>query len=411
MKALVLCGGIPQIELIKLLKAENITVVLADMNEKVSARMYADIFYPVSTLDVEGIKKVAVKENVDFLITVCADQVLEVVAQVSEELNLPCYIDYATATNVSKKSFMKKIFFENGIPTSKYVIMSELNINKLEGLKYPLIVKPVDSYSSRGVKKVFNTEELSTAFCNAVNISRTKTAIIEEFVEGDEITVDIYVEDGQAHILCLSNLEKIPGNEKFVIYRTTNPAQITNITYNKINNVAQDICKAFNLKNCPMLIQLIVSGEDISIVEFCARTGGGDKFRLIKKVADFDVIKAVLDLSLGKKPHIESIPPYNKYIINEFLYCHPGIFDHLEGFDEALKDGYITEYYQLKTCGTELKEISSSGDRIAFFTVEGNNIEDVIEKHRVVNNKIKVIDQDGKDILRHDLLCTLENKG
>lgn len=407
MKALVLCGGIPQIELIKLLKGKNITVVLADMNEKVSARAYADVFYPVSTLDVDGIKNIAIKENVDFLITVCADQVLEVVAQISEELNLPCYIDYSTAKNVSKKSYMKKIFFENGIPTSKYVIMSKLDFNKLSELKYPLIVKPVDSYSSRGVKKVFNAEELSTAFYNAINISRTKTAIIEEFVEGDEITVDVYVEDGQAHILCLSNLEKIPGNEKFVIYRTTNPAQISNNTYQKIETVAQDICTAFKLKDCPMLIQLIVSNDDISVVEFCARTGGGDKFRLIKKVANFDVIKAVLDLSLGIKPHIENTPRCDKYIINEFLYCYPGTFDHLEGFEEALKDGYITEFYQLKSSGTELSEVNSSGDRIAFFTVEGNNIEDVIEKHRIVNSKIKVIDQDGKDILRHDLLCTL----
>ena len=43
------------------------------------------------------------KEKVDFVITVCADQVLQVVAQVSEMLNLPCYIDYETAKNVSDK--------------------------------------------------------------------------------------------------------------------------------------------------------------------------------------------------------------------------------------------------------------------------------------------------------------------
>ena len=112
MKALVLCGGIPQIALMEDLKSRGITVVLADMNENVGGRKYADIFYPVSVLDPAGVKEVAIKEQVDFIITVCADQVLEVVAQVSEELGLPCYIDYQTAKNVSKKSYMKKIFWE-----------------------------------------------------------------------------------------------------------------------------------------------------------------------------------------------------------------------------------------------------------------------------------------------------------
>ena len=85
-KALVLCGGVPQIELLKQLKERGITSVLCDMNEKVEARKYADLFYAVSTLDVEKVTEVAKKEKVDFLITVCADQVLEVVARISEEL-------------------------------------------------------------------------------------------------------------------------------------------------------------------------------------------------------------------------------------------------------------------------------------------------------------------------------------
>ena len=150
------------------------------MNENVSARKFVDKFYPVSVLDVEGVRDVAVKEKVDFVITVCADQVLEVVAKVSEELGLPCYIDYATAENVSKKSYMKKIFCEHGIPTSQYVILNKLDESKIKHLEYPLIVKPVDAYSSRGVCKVNSFEELKPAFENAVAISRAKNAIVEE---------------------------------------------------------------------------------------------------------------------------------------------------------------------------------------------------------------------------------------
>ncbi len=404
MKALVLCGGVPQTALIKELKSRGIVTVLADMNERVGARAYADIFYPVSVLDIEGVKDVAIKENVDFVITVCADQVLQVVAQVSEELGLPCYIDFKTAENVSKKSYMKDIFAQNDIPSSKHVVMAELDIQKISCLSYPLIVKPVDAYSSRGVCKVNNENELALAFENAVTISRTKTAIVEEFVEGDELTVDVYVENGCAHVLSISNLYKIGEDGKFVIHRSQNPADISSDIESQIQDSAQKIATAFGLKDTPMLIQLISNGKQISVVEFCARTGGGIKFSMIKKVSGFDVVKAVVDLTLGEKPHVPSSRPTVKYTINEFLYCRQGVFDHLEGFEELLQDGTITEYHQFKAKGVEFKQINSSGDRVAYFSVEADTREEAKKKHAVANSRIRAIGSNGEDLLRHDII-------
>ena len=404
-KALVLCGGIPQVALIEELKSRGIFTILADMNEKCVAVGYADKFYPVSVLDVDAVAKLAKEENVDFIITVCADQVLQVMAEVSESLGLPCYIDFETAQNVSKKSNMKKIFEENGVPTSKYIVLDDLKESDVNGFVYPLIVKPVDSYSSRGVRKVFSFKELESAFREAVKISRTKTAVVEEFVEGKEVSVDIYVENGKAYVLSASNLEKIPASDKFVIYRTIYPADVSDNIYKQIEDVAQRIAEAFALKDSPMLIQLIDKGDSISVIEFCARTGGGDKFRLIKKASGFDVIKAAVDLALGEKPHVE-FNRSEKFIVDEFLYCNKGIFDKLDGFDEMLRKGNITEYYQLKQKGAEIKEIASSGDRIAYFTIEADSKEELSEKYKEINDSVKVLDEKGNDILRHDLIST-----
>lgn len=410
MKALVLCGGIPQIALMEYLKRKGITVILADMNEKVAGRKYADIFYPVSVLDKEAVKEVAIKENVDFLITVCADQVLEVVAIISEELGLPCYIDATTATNVSKKSYMKKIFCENDVPTSKHVILGELDFDKIKDLSFPIIVKPVDSYSSRGVKKVLNNAELETAFYEAKNISREGNVVVEEFVEGEEVTVDVYVENGIAKVLTTSISDKVKG-EGFVIHRTRNPANISKEIYEKIEDTAQRIATGFNLKDSPMLIQLITDGKRISVIEFCARTGGGIKFRLIKRVSGFDVVKAVADLTLGEKPHYEDNGESRPFIINEFLYAKEGVIDHLEGFEELLEEGVIDEYYQLKASGTKVGSMKCSGDRIACFTIQTNDIKTLKEKHGIANMRIKAISVTGEDLIRHDLVANLSEKG
>lgn len=406
MKALVLAGGFPQIALIKELKSRGIETLLADWGSNPVAKEYADKFYQVSTLDVEAIKSMAINENVDFLITACTDQALLTVAKVSEELKLPCYIDYKTALNVTNKAYMKKVFIKNDISTAKYVIMGKLDLKQLKELPFPLIVKPVDCNSSKGVKKVENIEELELAFAEAVSFSRTKTAIIEQYIDGPEISVDVYVENGKAHVLCISNNDKISDKDKFIIFRGRCPARETEKIREQIETIAQQIADAFNLKNSPMLIQLITDGEKAYVLEFSARTGGGTKFLRIKTLTEFDVIKAVVDLTLGQVPHVEEIK--NKiFLADEFIYCNNGIFDHLEGFDELKANGTIRDYYLFKNKGAVLGGVNSSGDRIAGFTIVAETLENLIEKHNKVAGRIKVIDSVGQDIMRHDLLSNL----
>ena len=367
-----------------------------------------DSFCQIPIFDVEAVKGVAEKENVDFLITVCADQVLLVVAQVSEMLGLPCYIDYKTAQLVSDKKQMKRVFWENGIPTSRYAELAELDWDQIGKLRYPMVVKPVDAYSSRGVRKVWNREELEACFREASQISRTGGVIVEEFVAGDEISVDVYVENGEAKILCVSNSEKISDADRFIIFRGRYPAAASREILDQIQRVAQQIADAFGLVDSPMLIQMIHDGERVSVLEFCARTGGNMKYLLIKRACGFDVIQAVIDLTLGEKPHVELLPPENRFIVNDFIYCRPGVFDHLEGFEELRQEGILADYHAIRPRGMAIRGISSSSDRIAGITVMADTLEEFNRKHRRIVDSVKILDADGNDLMRHDLLPDLK---
>lgn len=404
MKALILAGGLPQINLIQNLKSRNINTVLADYNEQPVAKGYADMFYQVSTLDVDAIKSVAQKEEVDFLITVCTDQALLTVAQVSEDLGLPCYISHQTAQNVTNKSYMKDVFWKHGIPTARYAVMKNLEESLIAGWEYPLIVKPVDCNSSKGIRKVKDMAELRKAFSAAVAMSRTNTAIVEEFIDGLELSVDVYVEDGHAMILDITESEKIKDAEKFVICRTWNPARISKDTRSQIEDVVQQIAHAFKLKDSPMLVQMISSGTNISVLEFSARTGGGVKHLSIQRQTGVDIISAVIDLTLGKRPHICIREPEWRYMLDEYIYCSPGTYDHLEGFEELKSKGTLIDYYLFKWKGAEFDTIENSGDRIGGFTITAYSLEELARKHREVNASVKVVSSQGTDMMRHDLL-------
>lgn len=408
MKALVVAGGLPQITLISELKERNIVTILVDGSAAPIAKEYADRFYQVNIFDVSAVKEIAIKEEVDFAITVCADQVLLVVAQIAEELNLPWYIDYKTAKLVSDKELMKKIFVEKDIPTSRFVVMNELDITNIKHLCYPLIVKPTDAYSSKAVRKVENNEELLAAFNEAKTVSRSKNVIIEEFFNGEEISVDLFVKDGIAKVLLISNSEKVKDKDHFVIFRGKCPVQASDELKNEIARVSQLIADAFNIRNAPMLVQMLTDGERVTVLEFCARTGGAMKWLLIQHATGVDVIKSVIDLTLGDEPDIQINNPETKYIVNDFIYCKRGIYDHLVGFDDQIKKGNITDYRLLRPKGWQFSgQVFSSTDRLCGVTFQANDLAEFNNKHREFVNQVQVIDSCGNDIMRHDLLPDL----
>lgn len=407
MKAIVVAGGVAQAALITELKARGIYTILVDRNPKAYAVPYADAFFPISTMDIDGIRQLAIDQQADMVLSACADQVLLVCAKVSEDLGLPSYIDYETAKTVSDKELMKERFVRFGIPTAHHVVMAELDMEKLTGFEYPLIVKPVDCYSSRGVRKVENEEELRAAFADAVRLSRTDTALVEEFCEGIELTVDAYVEGGIAHVLTTSVSEKTGEENRFVIYRTLNPAPVSETIMVQVKDACQKIAEAFGLVDSPMLVQMIADENKINVLEFCARTGGCIKFRLIQKASGFDVIKAAADLVLGLKPHVEELKSENRYISNTFLYSKPGIFDHLEGFEEAKAAGLITDYVNFSAPGREFDTVTCSGDRLACFTVQGDDLPALQEAYRKALAMISALDTEGNDMIRRDFIREL----
>ena len=407
MKALVIAGGLPQIELIKQLKERGIEALLADGSACAVARPYADKFFHVDVFNIEAIKQIAVSEKVDFLITVCADQVLLVVAEVSEMLGLPCYIDFETGMNVSDKIRMKRIFKKGGVPTTDYIETDQLDKDAIAHLKYPLVVKPVDAYSSKGVRKAENEVELRLYYEEAHKISRSGGVIVEEFFSGEEVSVDAFVVNGKAVILNVSSSEKVRDKDRFVIFRGHYPAKVSEKVMKKIEDVVQKIVDVFELVNAPLLVQLLNNGDEISVLEFCARTGGQMKYLLIKYASGVDVIGATIDITLGKKPDLSQKAPTHNVVVNDFVYCNPGTFDHFEGFEELKAAGVINELFPVRQKGTYMHGVMNSSDRIAGINVVADTLSEYNEKLMRINNTVMVMDDKGNDIMRHDLLPEL----
>ena len=161
------------------------------------------------------------------------------------------------------------------------------------------------------------------------------------------------------------------------------------------------------MKNSPLLIQLLNNGDEVSVLEFCARTGGNMKWLLIKYSCGVDVITATIDITLGLQPKFELKNTGYNIVVNDFIYCSPGVFDHFEGFEEMVDQGFINEFYPARIKGTEMRGVNSSGDRIAGMNIVADSYEEFNEKEKKILKNVKVVDTEGNDIMRRDLLTEL----
>lgn len=402
MRVLVLAGGFDQIALIQELKKRGCYVVLVDYYENPPAKQFADKHIVASTLDVDKVECIAKVEQVGLICTACTDQALLTVAYVSERLGLPCYISYQTGLKVTNKLYMKDVFVKNDIPTSKYVIVTEPNINSIKGFSYPLVVKPVDCNSSKGVKRVDNDNDYVSFVKDAINYSRTRTAIVEEYKEGTEISADFYVDHGEAKFLSATTSLKIKNKNSFTILGSDYPA-VDCEQHEKLIAIASSISRAFALDNTPLLIQLIANKDELSVLEFSARMGGGSKYRLIQILSGVNIMSTYVDRILGGLPTVNPVKQVD-YCKLMYLYCKPGVFDHVEGFDELVSEGYIDAYFVYKTKGMAIHGAETSGDRPAGYLCTSSGRELLNQKVKVIDSRLKVFSKDGDDIMLHGLL-------
>lgn len=405
MKIMVLAGGNDQAALIQELRrcfGENVEILLLDMNENVIARPFADRFLKISTMDKNTVLQAAKEEKIDYILTACGDQPLSTMAYVSAQMGLPCYLSEEDVRNLTNKIFMKSKMVNNGIPTAKFIVLESIdNVPDLSSFIWPLIVKPVDSNGSKGVKKVCRQEELNPFLKEAYDYSISKKVIIEEFKQGEELSVDVYVEGQKAKLLTISTSNKVGENkDAFTILQSEFPPKV-DFSRSKVEQIAQQITDTFRLHDTPLLVQMIVDGDECNVVEFSARMGGGSKYHIVEVMTGVNIMQVYVDMIMGGKPTVE---PENKwdYATMNYVYCRPGKFSSLENFDKLQSSGYIHSYFTYKMRGSIIEKSTTSSDRVAGFLIVGNSKQEIDEKLNYVNKSVRVLDSQGCDIMRHD---------
>ena len=168
----------------------------------------ADHFYPISIVDKDQIAEKCREIGICGICSIATDLGNYTVNYVADKLGLPGN-SMECASISTNKHLMREAFKENGDPSPRSIMVDEDTDLESLSLTYPVIVKPTDRSGSRGIHKLQSPDGLSEAVRNAIGCSFEKKALIEEFAEGQEYTVEGISYNGEHHILAMTLKETL----------------------------------------------------------------------------------------------------------------------------------------------------------------------------------------------------------
>jgi len=195
-----------QVPLIKKAKEMNIETHVFAWEDGAIGKKFCDYFYPISIIEKEEILKVAEKLKPNAVISIASDLAIITVNYLANELGLIGNSDFCTKVTTNKYK-MRQVLSVNDLLCPKFVGTNDLSLIDLKELNFPLIIKPVDRSGSRGISIIYSLEELKGAFNRAFYESFSKEIIIEEFIKGKEISVEMISWKGEHYYLTCTDKE------------------------------------------------------------------------------------------------------------------------------------------------------------------------------------------------------------
>lgn len=376
--------GASDFQLPAILKAKEMGLIVGvvDMNPNAIGVPYADKFYCISTIDELGVSNAAHDFRADGIITLCTDMPMRALSRACETLGLKG-LDYQSAIRSTDKGEMIRAFEDAGVPHPSYIVVSSgeeinSNVSKIEKcLNYPLITKPTDNSGSRGIMRVDNRSQLISALEYSWRNSRGNKVIVEEFMQGPEVSVEIVVVEGKPHILQITD-KLTSGAPHFVEIGHSEPSRLKEHEKRKIEKIAARAALAVGIQDGAAHAEIIVTENGPKMVEIGARMGGGCiTTHLVPFSTGIDMTKAVIQVALGEKPNLKQ--QFNKGSAIRFICPSDGVVKSISGIENARNIEGIKEIEIQCKCGQKLTELENGTSRIGYVIAQDESVEKAIE--------------------------------
>ena len=281
----------------------------------------ADYFYPYSIVEKDRILDECRRIGIDGIATIASDLAVITVNYVAEKMGLTGNTMQCTMKSTNKH-LMRECFRENEDPSVYSILVKNADELKEMKLNYPLIVKPTDRSGSRAITKITEYGQLNDAIAQAVDASFEKAALVEEFAEGDEYSVECISYGGIHHFLAVTK-KYTTGAPHFIETGHMEPAPLDKEITDKIKKIIFHALDSLEIRYGASHSEIKIDREgSVRIIEIGGRMGGdmiGSD--LVFLSTGIDYVKTVVQATLGEQPDLSKKsggkPAGIRFILNE----------------------------------------------------------------------------------------------
>lgn len=335
---LILGAGNAQIDLIEYCRSIGLETYGCSYTNTDAGIGLLDHFAQINIIDTDAIRGYVVSNQIDHIYSVGSDIAVPTFCKVAEELGKFSFISSETAEICCNKHMMRQAM-GNSRFNLRYTVCASLE-EAIQIDFYPVMMKPVDSQGQRGVYLIHNRKELEEFFDLSICHSKSKKVILEQFVSGDEVSVNAYVKDGRVIFRIVSDrisFEDLPGG---IIKSHRLPSVYENTqTVDQINQLVCEAVEKLKIHNGPAYFQIKVSDGSPYLIEVTPRLDGCHMWNLIYRYCGVNLLELTMKHFLGEEIEIGAYAS-NAYPMHLEFFCEPpGTV-----FDEDKFGSYFSDY-------------------------------------------------------------------
>ena len=389
-RLLVLGAGPAQLGLLEAARERGLFVIACDRDPAAPGFRLADRRAIVSTEDEPSIERLARAERVDGIISPGSDWPVGIAARVAERLGLPHPLEPGQAVLATSKMRQRERFAAAGVPQPRWAVCRVLAEAEaaVADIGLPCVLKAPDRQGQKGLALVQDPDQLADAVALAVAASRSGLCLVEEAVEGPEVTVNAFSFEGRFTPLTVTDRETADLPAFGVALAHVWPSRLSAETVMACIDGARAAAEALGIERGPTYTQIVAGPDGPCVGELAARLGGGHDAELCRAALGVDLNALAISAALGERAEVE----YGERAggaCTRFLVAPPGVLSDVQGVQDALAVDGVLDVRVYRHPGYVFVPLRRGSDRAGAVLALGADRDDAVRRARRASERIR----------------------
>ena len=421
MKTILFLGGTGAMcDAVERAKYKGYRTIVIDYYSNSPAKRIADKSYLVSTTDADVVLTIAKENHIDGVFTGYSDANLLPARIIADELNLPFYANREQILTTTNKLLFKQTCRKFAIPVvPEYQLDETMSESDLSQIRYPVIIKPSDSWASKGVSICQNEDELCKATKYALQYSRNKKVIVEKYMATyPDVCMYFNIQNGVLSLaaMCERDMNQVQKGKAMQPNALFFPCRFIPLYYEQLETKLHNMIEGLGIKQGTMFMQCFVHDGVLMPFEMGYRLCGAQEYILCSAENQINSLDMLLDYAITGRFEGWDAAACNKPMFQHtdvilLALLKPGKIARIIGLDELNAMPELLKLVQFYHEGDEIptSAMGTLNQTFARIFLQGKNPQHLLRLIDHVQKTLVVLNDKEENMLLPGYDCSKAN--